>query len=135
MSIVHTPKDPFSVDLAAAIVDQIGVPFRENWCNPQECYGVGNSDTQVNVSPQPEFIGGRSYVFQDLLVPVRDETNLIIVDFDTLAFEVVLEEERERRHHHHHHQKRKKHCHQKKREKKWICRGVKAYQQVIFTRV
>ena len=68
LSIVHTPKDPISVDLAAAIADQIQVPFRENWCNPQECFGVGNTDTQINVSPDPQFLGGRSYVFQDLLV-------------------------------------------------------------------
>lgn len=129
LSIVHTPKDPLSEDLAAAIVDQTGVPFRENWCNPDECFGVGNTDTQINVSPDPELLGGRSYVYQDLLIPVRDETGLIRIDFNTLAYELILDEEKKdkckkKKHHHHRHHHHK--------EKKWICRGVKAYNKAYL---
>jgi choline dehydrogenase-like flavoprotein len=144
LSIVHTPRDPLSNDLAVAIVNEIGVPYRENWCNPQECFGVGSTDTQINVSPDPNLLGGRSYVFQDLLVPVNEETGLIRVDFNTLAFELILEEKKDDHCHDRCHDKchkqkchccdckKRKHRHDKCKEKKWVCKGVKAYNKAYL---
>lgn len=121
LSIRHTPVDPLCQDVANAIVNQTGVPYRENWCNPQLCFGVGNTDTQINNPPAPGQLGGRSYVYQDLLVPVRDHTGLIKVVFNSLVFDIILE-------------KNKKKCHKKSHHKKdkYVAKGVKAYDKAYL---
>lgn len=119
LSVSHTVMDPLSADVAAAIVNQIGVPFRENWCDPQKCFGVGRTDTQIKLATDQSPLGGRSYVYQDLLIPVRDSTNLIHVEFNTLVFDIIL----------------KKKCNNKcdKRKKnKYVAKGVKAYNKAYL---
>lgn len=116
LSIRHTPLDPLSQDIATAIVNQTGVAYRDNWCNPQECFGVGNTDTQLNDPPAPNQLGGRSYVYQDLLIPVQKETELIKVIFNTLVFEIILERNKDK-------------CN---KEHKYIASGVKAYNKAYL---
>ncbi|MGE0009743.1 MAG: GMC family oxidoreductase [Candidatus Babeliales bacterium] len=86
LSIQHTPVEPLLQSISNVIVDTINVPFRENFCNPQEPDGVGNADIQITTE------GTRSYVYQALLTPVKEQTGNIHVEFNTLAAEIILKE-------------------------------------------
>lgn len=86
LSIQHTAvQAPFMTDVADAVISKIQVPFRENFCNPQDVAGIGNASVQVNAD------GTRSYVYQDLLVPVMNRTGNVTVVFNSLASEIMLE--------------------------------------------
>ncbi len=86
LSIQHTPVEaPFLTDVADSVVSATGVPYIDNFCNPQVVAGIGNASVQVNAD------GSRSYVYQDLLVPVMNKTGKIQVFFNTLASEIILE--------------------------------------------
>ncbi len=86
LSIQHTPVEaPLLTDIADAVVDATGVPYIDNFCDPQVVAGIGNGSVQVNAD------GSRSYVYQDLLVPVMKKTGKIKVFFNTLASQVMLE--------------------------------------------
>ncbi|MBS0636978.1 MAG: GMC family oxidoreductase [Verrucomicrobia bacterium] len=85
LSIQHTVVEgPLLTDVSDAIVNATGVPFIQNFCDPQVVAGIGNASVQVNAD------GTRSYVYKDLLVPVMNKTGKIQVFFNTLASEIIL---------------------------------------------
>lgn len=90
LSIIHSPTEPLSQDFTAAVLSTISTPYRENFCNPQDVAGIGNSSIQVTAD------GIRSYSYQDLLIPTMQQTGNIKVVFDTLAAEIILEKNKER---------------------------------------
>lgn len=111
LSVQHTQVEPLLKDFATTTVVTIKVPYRDTFCDPQDVAGVGNSSIQVNAD------GTRSYAYQDLLVPTMQETGLIQVEFDTLAFEIILE-------------KNKKKC-----PNEYRAAGVKAYNKAYLQEV
>ncbi len=112
LSTQHTTVEaPLLTAISDAIVTQTGVPFRENFCNPQDVAGVGNASVQVDAK------GKRSYAYKDLLMPVMEQTGRVQVVFNTLASEIILK-------------KNKGNCH-----KKYKAVGVKAYNKAYLQEV
>lgn len=106
-----TVEAPLLTAISDAIVAQTGVPFRENFCNPQDVAGVGNASVHVDAD------GKRSYVYKDLLMPVMEQTGKVQVVFNTLAAEIILK-------------KNKGKC-----PRKYKAVGVKAYNKAYLQEV
>jgi len=87
LSIQHSAVEaPLFTDLSDEIVAATGVPFLQNFCSPCNAVaGVGNASVQVKED------GTRASVYEDLLVPIMNETGKIQVFFNTLVSEVILD--------------------------------------------
>lgn len=80
-------KDDLAMEMIQVLVDDLGVPFRQDQSDPAQMSGVYLSEEQIGKD------GKRSNSYRDLLEPLMKKQDNIVIKFNSMVKNIIIDEE------------------------------------------